>query len=104
MINKGDLMIEDKEEPKIRDIKALMDKCGESLPCPWDRDWGAASEQFPWHIYVTAASNPKPHRIWSCKTRQSACRLAKEHLGTYRKSGGYLLVHNYLTRESITLR
>jgi len=97
-------MIEDKEEPKIRDIKALMDKCGESLPCPWDRDWGAASEQFPWHIYVTAASNPKPHRIWSCKTRQSACRLAKEHLGTYRKSGGYLLVHNYLTRESITLR
>ena len=97
-------MIEDKEKPEIRDIKALMDKHGDSLPCPWDRDWGAASENYPWHVYVATASNPKPHRVWSCKTRQGARDLAKKHLETYRKSGGYLIVHNYLTRESITLK
>ena len=104
MITKGDLMIEDKEEPKIRDLKALIDKCGDSLPVPWDRDWGAASENYPWHVYVATLSNPKPHRVWSCKSRQSACDLAKKNLQTYRKSGGYLIVHNYLTRESITLK
>ena len=104
MINKGDLMIEDKEEPQIRDLKRLIDKCGDSLPCPWDRDWGAASEHYPWHVYVATASNPKPHRVWSCKTRQGARDLAKKHLATYRRSGGYLIVHNYITRESITLK
>ena len=98
-------MIEDKEEPEIRDIKALMDKYGDSLPCPWDRDWGAASENYPWHIYVLASPNvTKPHRIWSHKTRQRACDMAKKHLKTYRQSGGYVIVHNYLTRESITLK
>lgn len=105
MITKGDLMIEDKEEPQIRDLKALIDKCGDSLPCPMDRDWGAASPGYPWHIYVVASADvPKPHRIWSHKSRQSACDMAKKHLKTYRKSGGYLIVNNYLTRETITLK
>ena len=97
-------MIEDKEKPEIRDIKALMDKYGDSLPCPWDRDWGAASENYPWHVYVVTSSNPTPHRIWSCKSRQNANDLAKKHLKVYRQSGGYLIVHNYLTRESQTIR
>ena len=68
MITKGDLMIEDKEEPQIRDLKALMDKCGDSLPTPWDRDWGAASPSYPWHVYVVSQGQ-KPHRIWSFKDR-----------------------------------
>ncbi len=97
-------MIEDKEEPKIRDLKVLMDKCGDSLPCPWDRDWGAASPSYPWHVYVVAHGSPKPHRIWSFKDRQGAHDLAKQNLPTYRKSGGYLIVHNYLTGKSTTLR
>ena len=62
MITKGDLMIEDKEEPQIRDLKGLMDKCGDSLPTPWDRDWGAASPNYPWHVYVVAQSQkPQTH-------------------------------------------
>jgi len=97
-------MIEDKEGPQIRDLKVLMDKCGDSLPCPWDRDWGAASPSYPWHVYVVAHGSPKPHRIWSFKDRQGAHDLAKQNLPTYRKSGGYLIVHNYLTGKSTTLR
>ena len=103
MITKGDLMIEDKEEPQIRDLKALMDKCGDSLPTPWDRDWGAASPSYPWHVYVVSQGQ-KPHRIWSFKDRQSAHDLAKKNLPIYRKSGGYVMVHNYLTGQATTLK
>jgi len=96
-------MIEDKEGPQIRDLKALMDKCGDSLPCPWDRDWGAASPSYPWHVYVVS-QDQKPHRVWSFKDRQSAHNLAKKNLPTYRKSGAFVIVHNYLSRKSITLK
>ena len=104
MITKGDLMIEEKEEPQIRDLKVLMDKCGDSLPTPWDRDWGAASPNYPWHVYVVYRPGQKPHRIWSFKDRQGAHKMAKKNLPNYRKSKGYVIVHNYLTRESITLK
>ena len=57
MITKGDLMIEDKEEPKIRDLKALMAKCGDSLPTPWDRDWGAASPSSVSYTHLTLPTN-----------------------------------------------
>lgn len=98
-------MIEDKEEQhEIRNLKVLMDKCGDSLPSPWDRDWGAASPNYPWHVYVVARQGQKPHRVWSLKDRQAAHDMAKKNLPVYRKSKGFVIVHNYLTHETITLK
>ncbi len=68
MITKGDLMIEEKEEPQIRNLKALMDKCGDSLPTPWDRDGGAASPQSRSHgvgrLSPHLSINAFRSRIW----------------------------------------
>jgi hypothetical protein len=89
---------------EIRDLKALMAKYGDSLPSPWDRDFGAATESNPWHVYTVDIYGAKPHRLWSCRTRQSAHDIAKKNISTYRKAGGYALVHNWITGESHTIR
>jgi len=89
----------------IRDYKKLMEQSGETLSCPWDRPWGSASASTPWHVYqVGCYGGEKPHRIWSMKTRQSAYNQAKDVIITWRKSGGYAMVFNYLTNETFTVK
>lgn len=88
----------------IRDLKKLMAQGGESLATPMDRGWGAASPETPWHVYqVNDYGTGKPHRLWSCRTRQSSYDCAKKVIGTYRKSGGYVMVFNYLTNETFNV-
>ena len=87
--------------PKLRNYRKLMSN-HEELPYTWERDWGCASENFPWHIYLV--QNGKAHRVVSYQTKTPALARAEKDVATFLKSDGFVLVNNWLTDETIVVK
>jgi len=87
--------------PELRNYRKLMNN-SEDIQYPWARDWGCATESFPWHVYLV--QNDIVHRMVSFQTKSLAVVRAEKDIVTFRKSDGYVIVNNWLTDESIVVK
>lgn len=87
--------------PKLRNYRKLMNDL-EELPYVWDRDWGCASESFPWHVYLV--QNDSANRLVSFQTKSLAIARAEKDIITFRQTDGYVLVNNWLTDELVVVK